>query len=332
MKNFFISYNKADKDWAQWLDWFIRSRGLTTFTQFNDIPWGTNFVSRMDEGLKQAERLILVLSPDFLSSLYAEAEWTTIFVKDPDGSKRLLLPIRVRQCELTGLLAPRVYLDLWDADEAGAASALTQGLATLSLSTAPGAANTAETAPAFPYLHYDYFVVYCETEAPRVDTLTSQLESLQKKVWRDAWTVSGPTLVRKKPRPASLRCSCHVVCAGDSTPDDWANQQIQNILAEQQRDRSVKFVPVAFGAKLDKLKQTFRDVLFWGDASNAITLLRAAVADTNLPPPDPVTQKTDEIKTFLIKLDGLRQFLDPTVVQQAQLDAIAELRKATYGR
>jgi|SRR5215469_13597385 len=95
VKNFFISYNKADREWAQWLDWFVRSKGLTTFTQFNDIPWGSNFVSRMDEGLKQAERLILVLSPDFLSSVFTEAEWTTIFAKDPDGSKRLMLPIRL---------------------------------------------------------------------------------------------------------------------------------------------------------------------------------------------------------------------------------------------
>lgn len=332
MKNFFVSYNKADKDWAEWLDWFVRSKGLTTFTQFNDIPWGTNFVSRMDEGLKQAERLILVLSPDLLSSLYAAAEWTTVFSRDPDGSKRLLLPIRVRECELPALLTPRVYLDLWDKDEEGAAAALAQGLATLNLTAVLGAANTSDPHPAYPYLHYDFFVAYCEAEAQQVDVLTSQLESLRKKVWRDIWTLANSTPVRKKDRPASLRCSCHVVCAGDSTPDLWVDQQIQTTLNQQQKERSLKFVPVAFGAKLERLKQNFRDVLFWGDPSNAISLLQAAAADTNLPPPDPVAQKTDEIKTFLMKLDGLKPYLDPNVVRQAQLDAIAELRRATYGR
>jgi len=239
---------------------------------------------------------------------------------------------RVRECELTGLLSTRVYLDLWDADEAGATNALAQGLATLYLLRAPGAGSATEAAPAYPYLLYDYFVTYYEAEAQRVDVLTSQLESLQKKVWRDVWTLAGSTPVRKKNRPGSLRCSCHVVCAGDATPDEWADHQIQTILDRQQQDRNLKFVPVAFGKQLDRLKQTFRDVLFWGDASNAITLLRAAAADTNLAPPDPVTQKTDEIKTCLVKLEGLKQYLEPNVVQQAQLDAIGELRKATYGR
>lgn len=332
MKNFFISYNKADRDWAEWLDWFLRSKGLSTFTQFNDIPWGTNFVSRMDDGLKQAERLILVLSPDFLSSGFTEAEWTTMFAKDPNGSKGLLLPIRVRECELTGLLATRVYLDLWDADEAAAGTALQKGLGTLNPPVVPGPGNAAAPAPPYPYLRYDFFVEYCETEAVRVEALAAQLESLQKKVWRDVWMVQGPAPVRRKNRPASLRCACHVVCVGDSTSDAWANGQIQNILAQQQQDRSLKFVPVVFGAKLATLKQAFPDVLFWGDASNAIHLLQAAAPDTNLPPADPVEKKKEKTKTFLITLAEMREYLDPNVLQQAQLDAITRLREAIDGK
>src|SRR5690348_17084134 len=129
MKTFFISYNKADKEWAQWIDWALRSRGYTTFIQSSDILWGSNFVAMMDEGLKEAERLIMVLSPDFLSSGFTESEWTVVFKRDPTGAKGLLLPVRVREVEVRGLLEPRIYLDLVDEDEAGATQALAIGRA-----------------------------------------------------------------------------------------------------------------------------------------------------------------------------------------------------------
>src|SRR5262245_43645389 len=100
MKHFFISYTKADKDWARWIDWLVRSKGFTTFTQFNDIPWGSNFLAKMREGLNEAERMIAVVSPDFLSSGFTEAEWTPIFKKETETKQTLLFPIKVRESEI----------------------------------------------------------------------------------------------------------------------------------------------------------------------------------------------------------------------------------------
>ena len=39
------------------------------------------------------------------------------FAQDPTGEKRLLIPVRVRPVELTGLLKPIVYIDLVDITE-----------------------------------------------------------------------------------------------------------------------------------------------------------------------------------------------------------------------
>lgn len=30
MKNFFISYNKADRQWAEWIAWHLEQTGYTT--------------------------------------------------------------------------------------------------------------------------------------------------------------------------------------------------------------------------------------------------------------------------------------------------------------
>lgn len=112
MEDFFISYNKADKVWAKGLaDWLDQAL-FTTILQEQDFVAGSNFVSEMHSALKIAQRLILVLSPDYLSSKFAESEWTAAFVSDPTNERRTLIPVRVRECQPDGLLKPIVYIDL----------------------------------------------------------------------------------------------------------------------------------------------------------------------------------------------------------------------------
>lgn len=112
MVNFFISYNKADKHWAEGLGNWLDQALFTTILQEQDFVAGSNFVSQMHGALKEAERLILVLSPDYLSSKFAESEWTAAFVSDPTNLKSTLVPVRVRDCQPDGLLKPLVYIDL----------------------------------------------------------------------------------------------------------------------------------------------------------------------------------------------------------------------------
>jgi hypothetical protein len=112
MKDFFISYNKADELWAigfaSWLD----QAGFAFILQAQHFVAGTNFVSAMHGALKEAERLIMVLSPDYLSAKFPESEWTAAFAKDPTNENHTLIPVRVRECYPDGLLKPIAYIDL----------------------------------------------------------------------------------------------------------------------------------------------------------------------------------------------------------------------------
>ena len=129
MKDFFISYNKADKAWAEWIAWVLEEAKYTTVLQAWDFRPGSNFVLDMDKATKEAERTMTVLSPDFVDSvLYTQPEWFAALARDPKGEKGILVPVMVRQCNLEGLLAQIVYIDLVGLDEPAAKTALLDGV------------------------------------------------------------------------------------------------------------------------------------------------------------------------------------------------------------
>src|SRR5689334_3436803 len=104
MINFFISYNQADRTWAEWIAWQLEEEGYTTVLQAWDFRPGGNFVHQMDGATIDAERTIAVLSPDYFASSFTQPEWAAAFKKDPTGEKGILLPVRVRECNIEGLL------------------------------------------------------------------------------------------------------------------------------------------------------------------------------------------------------------------------------------
>lgn len=128
MRNFFISYNKADSTWAEWIAWQLEEAGYTTILQAWDFRPSENFVLRMNQAIQDSERTVAVLSPDYLSALFTLPEWTAAFVQDPTSDKGVLLPVRVQECELTGLFRQIIYVDLVGRDEAEAKKALLSGI------------------------------------------------------------------------------------------------------------------------------------------------------------------------------------------------------------
>ncbi|MGH8558618.1 MAG: toll/interleukin-1 receptor domain-containing protein [Methylococcales bacterium] len=128
MKDFFISYNQADKAWAEWIAWKLEEASFTSIIQAWDFRPGQNFVLEMQKAAIEAQRVLAVLSPHYLDALYTQPEWAVAFAQDPAGKTRSLLPVRVRECELKGLLAQIIYIDLVGLDESAATATLVQGI------------------------------------------------------------------------------------------------------------------------------------------------------------------------------------------------------------
>jgi hypothetical protein len=128
MKDFFVSYNKADRAWAEWIAWQLEEAGYSTVIQAWDFRPGSNFVLEMHRAAQEAERTVAVLSPDYLQALYTQPEWTAAFAQDPMGGEQKLLPVRVRECELKGLLGQVIYIDLVRREEDVARDELLKGV------------------------------------------------------------------------------------------------------------------------------------------------------------------------------------------------------------
>jgi tetratricopeptide (TPR) repeat protein len=122
MKDFFISYTSADRKWAEWIAWQLKEAGYEVFIQAWDFRPQDNFIAEMDQAAREAKTTIAVLSPAYLRSRFTRDEWTVAFAKDT------LLPVRIADFEVEGLLRVRVYIDLVNRDEAQAREELLKGI------------------------------------------------------------------------------------------------------------------------------------------------------------------------------------------------------------
>jgi WD40 repeat protein len=127
-KDFFISYNNADKNWAEWIAWTLEEAGYSVVIQAWDFRPGGNFILDMQRATEDTERTIAVLSEEYLKATYTQPEWAAAFRLDPQSIKRIMIPIRVQECKPTGLLGPIVYIDLVGLSQAFARNAILEAL------------------------------------------------------------------------------------------------------------------------------------------------------------------------------------------------------------
>lgn len=128
MKDFFISYNRADKQWAEWIAWNLEEAGYSVVIQAWDFRPGGNFVLDMQRAAAESRKTIAVLSESYLKSSYTQPEWAAAFAQDPQSLERKLIPVRVKDCKPEGMLRPIVYVDLVGLTEADAKQTLLDSL------------------------------------------------------------------------------------------------------------------------------------------------------------------------------------------------------------
>lgn len=107
----FISYAPADTGWAEWIGWTLEEAGYRITLGDGELTGGADLVRLMHRTARDAARLVAVLSPAYLGSVYERLERQA---SGPSGPARLdrLLPVRVAECRPTGLLAAGAYVDM----------------------------------------------------------------------------------------------------------------------------------------------------------------------------------------------------------------------------
>ena len=118
--DFFISYTRADTQWAEWVAWTLEEAGFSTRIQAWDFKAGKNFVQLMDEATRLSKRTIAIISDSYFASDFGKSEWYAAYARDPEGKDRRLIPVRVSECDIEGLLSQVICVDVVGADEEAA--------------------------------------------------------------------------------------------------------------------------------------------------------------------------------------------------------------------
>lgn len=128
MKDFFVSYTGKDLSFATWVAELLESNEYTVTIQAWDFRPGDNFVSKINEALYECQKLIVILSENYLKSKWCEAEWTTKLAEQIELKERRIIPIRIEPVDLKGLLSPIVYIDIVDKSENEAKKEILDGI------------------------------------------------------------------------------------------------------------------------------------------------------------------------------------------------------------
>ena len=135
----FISYHRTDVDAAEQVRAELVKNGGTTWMDRYDIPAGAYWPDEMDKGLKQADFVVGLLSPDAVESRNVKNEWDWAL----QNGKQLVL-LRTHPC-----VVPHRYVsvNVIEAD----AGRFEQALGELVHLPGLSIANTDETRPATRY-------------------------------------------------------------------------------------------------------------------------------------------------------------------------------------
>jgi hypothetical protein len=128
-QKFFISFNSADRSKAHWIAWSLKEAGHEVAVHDWEIPAGGNAPLWMNNRLAWADRLIAVVSPDYLPARYSPIEWASQIWVDPDGTKGSVIPVVVRPTsKMPPLLQGLSRIDLTNCSEAEARHRLITGV------------------------------------------------------------------------------------------------------------------------------------------------------------------------------------------------------------
>jgi tetratricopeptide (TPR) repeat protein len=129
MVDFFISYTNGDRRWAEWMAWVLEEAGYTAVLQAWDFRPGGDLKSALNRAVMEARRIISVVSEDYLEGVFPHREWVDAYAARARGEKRKVIPVRVKLCQVDGLLDDIRCLDVaGTTDEAEATRRLLGGI------------------------------------------------------------------------------------------------------------------------------------------------------------------------------------------------------------
>lgn len=108
----FISYSHNDRDLVDRIVAGLKADGHDIWMGALRLKPGDNISAKVDEGLNQAEALIVVISENSFRSQSVQQEFAAIALQQISKRERRIIPVKLDQSAVPSYLADRVYLDL----------------------------------------------------------------------------------------------------------------------------------------------------------------------------------------------------------------------------
>lgn len=112
-RDFFVSYNKDNKAWAEWIVRVLNDKGYSTYSQF-DIKPGEIFLTKMNDFLENSANFIAVWSEGYSNSWYCMREIEAAFKACHERRMGCLLPVLIDSCPVKLLYSALVHVELSD--------------------------------------------------------------------------------------------------------------------------------------------------------------------------------------------------------------------------
>lgn len=104
--HFFVSHDHADGDFAELLKLKLEKEGLSAWIDIERLPVGEDWRLEIDNAIKTAAALIVIMSPDARQSEYVTYEWAFAW-----GHGTSVIPILLKETSMHPRLSSLQYLD-----------------------------------------------------------------------------------------------------------------------------------------------------------------------------------------------------------------------------
>lgn len=108
----FVSYSRRDSDFVRHLVHRLRLAGVNTFHDEADIAVGDSLVEALDQAVRKAKYMLVVMSPDYFASAWATKELEFALNHEFERGETRVLPLLYRDCEIPGLLQSKLWADV----------------------------------------------------------------------------------------------------------------------------------------------------------------------------------------------------------------------------
>ena len=112
----FMSYSHHNKDWVR--GWFVqqlKDAGLKICIDYENFEPGAPSIMEMERAVLQSRKTVLVLTPEYLQSEWAEFENILVQTLDPAAHRGRLVPVLLAPCDLPLRLEILTYVDFTSA-------------------------------------------------------------------------------------------------------------------------------------------------------------------------------------------------------------------------